>query len=228
MNVQKNYQFLKNSICNLSRHLNKDLFNKSYNISKLNHFQYRLINTYVLNNSKLKSIPYIKYNSGNFSSNSNSNKSKSIPILKDHIYSDNGQTIEELIKILKQPHPDNNIPDNILAKLGRNLHQKEHHPLNIIKTKIEKYCNEFALKKGQTLFKTMDNICPLVDTINCFDLLRVAPDNVCRSKSDTYYNTDKTVIFIYNIYNIDYLIIYIYYIIVIKNTYICSSMYIYI
>jgi phenylalanyl-tRNA synthetase alpha subunit len=196
MNIQNGQ--LRRSICLLSRQLNKDLLNK-------NHSQYRLINTYILNDSKLKSIPNIKYkhknNLGNFSSmsNRNSNKSNNIPVLKEHVYSDNGQSVEELFKILKQPHPDNNIPDNILAKLGRNLHQKEHHPLNIIKTKIEKYCNEYAIKKGQTLFNAMDNICPLVDTFNCFDLLRVASDNVCRSKSDTYYNTDKTVSY-FNIY----------------------------
>ena len=31
----------------------------------------------------------------------------------------------------------NNIPDGIVDKVGRNLHLKQHHPLNIIKRRLE-------------------------------------------------------------------------------------------
>jgi hypothetical protein len=42
---------------------------------------------------------------------------------------------EDTLKILKNNHPNNNIPDSILQKIGRNLHLQKNHPLNIIKTK---------------------------------------------------------------------------------------------
>jgi hypothetical protein len=43
--------------------------------------------------------------------------------------------IEKLLQTLRAPHTNNNITDAILAKVGRNLHLKEHHPLNIIKSR---------------------------------------------------------------------------------------------
>ena len=37
--------------------------------------------------------------------------------------------------LLAQPHPYNNIPPQIIEKIGINLHTQENHPLGIIKTK---------------------------------------------------------------------------------------------
>jgi hypothetical protein len=44
-------------------------------------------------------------------------------------------TDEELLRLLRNNGPDNNISDSILSKVGRNLHLQKNHPLNIIKTK---------------------------------------------------------------------------------------------
>jgi hypothetical protein len=44
-------------------------------------------------------------------------------------------TDEDLLRLLKNKDPDNNISDSILSKVGRNLHLQKNHPLNIIKTK---------------------------------------------------------------------------------------------
>ncbi len=42
---------------------------------------------------------------------------------------------EDVLQILKSKHPNNNIPDSILNKVGENLHLKSNHPLCIIKKK---------------------------------------------------------------------------------------------
>jgi phenylalanyl-tRNA synthetase alpha chain len=67
------------------------------------------------------------------------------------------------------------------------------HPLNIIKNKIEKYCNEYAMENRQSKFAIYDKEPPVADTKNCFDDLLVPPDHCSRSRSDTYYLTDKLV-----------------------------------
>lgn len=37
---------------------------------------------------------------------------------------------------LGQPHPNNNIPVQIIDKIGTNLHLNKDHPLGIIKTRL--------------------------------------------------------------------------------------------
>ena len=37
---------------------------------------------------------------------------------------------------LSQPHPNNNIPVQIIDKIGTNLHLNKDHPLGIIKTRF--------------------------------------------------------------------------------------------
>ena len=47
----------------------------------------------------------------------------------------------------KDPH--NNLSPNIVDRLGVNLHLKKHHPLNIIKKRLERYFQEkWANKNG--------------------------------------------------------------------------------
>jgi hypothetical protein len=40
---------------------------------------------------------------------------------------------------MKNKHPFCNVSESIALKIGTNLHQRKNHPLNIIKTKIERY-----------------------------------------------------------------------------------------
>ena len=42
---------------------------------------------------------------------------------------------EAIKTILAKPHPNNNIPPQIIEKIGINLHTQPNHPLGIIKTK---------------------------------------------------------------------------------------------
>ena len=98
--------------------------------------------------------------------------------------------VDEPLKIaLQTPHPYRNITPVILEKVGKNLHRNDKHPLGIIKSKIEEYCNQYTKTKGQTAFEIFDNLSPLVNTKNCFDDLRVGPDHPSRRQSDTYYVT---------------------------------------
>lgn len=99
-------------------------------------------------------------------------------------------TIDEALKVaLAKPHPYRNITPVILEKVGKYLHRNDKHPLGIIKSKIEEYCNVYTKEKGQTPFAIFDNLSPLVNTKNCFDDLRVGPDHPSRRQSDTYYVT---------------------------------------
>ena len=81
-----------------------------------------------------------------------------------------------------------------MDKIGRNLHQNQNHPLGIIKSMVEDYCNQYAKTKNQPEFKIVDSLAPIVDTKSCFDDLRVAPDHVSRRPSDTYYLTKDMVL----------------------------------
>lgn len=97
---------------------------------------------------------------------------------------------------LKKPNQYNNIASSILEKVGRKLHLQKDHPLNIIKTMIEEYCNNYALKNsnGTYKFQLYDDINPIVDTKSCFDDLRVDKNHISRKPSDTYYLNENTVL----------------------------------
>ena len=101
---------------------------------------------------------------------------------------------ENILKIIQSGHPYNNISKTCLDKVGRSLHLQENHPLNTIKIIVENYCNEYASTRGQSTFALYDSELPIVDTKSCFDDLLVPPDHVSRSRSDTYYVDDKTVL----------------------------------
>lgn len=99
----------------------------------------------------------------------------------------------DLKELLRRKHPLNNVPLEIESKIGRNLHLLPNHPLNIIKNKIEQYCNDYAAANNQSNFMIYDKESPVADTKNCFDDLLVPPDHCSRSRSDTYYLTDELV-----------------------------------
>lgn len=86
-------------------------------------------------------------------------------------------------------HQNCNIPPSIRSKVGENLHLRDKHPLNTIKKSIEDY-----FQGNDPSLQTFDNLCPVVPIKNNFDLLRIPPDHVSRSKSDTYYLNDEQVL----------------------------------
>lgn len=50
----------------------------------------------------------------------------------------------------------NNITQNIKSKIGKNLHNKKYHPIQIIKQKIYDYFGEIFIK--------FDDLNPIVET----------------------------------------------------------------
>lgn len=45
------------------------------------------------------------------------------------------QEFQNVKEMISKPHPNNNIPLQIIEKIGTNLHLKSDHPLGIIKEK---------------------------------------------------------------------------------------------
>jgi hypothetical protein len=92
--------------------------------------------------------------------------------------------------------PRSNIVEAIASKVGRNLHNKIDHPLQIIKTWItEHFCETYKNADGSgPLFECLDTLSPVVTTSMCFDDLLTAADHPSRSRSDTYYLDDHRLL----------------------------------
>ena len=72
-----------------------------------------------------------------------------------------------------------NVPDSIAAKIGSNLHLKPSHPLNTIKTIIERYFIEQYPKITKiplkSKFEIFDDLSPVVTVNSNFDELLIPP-----------------------------------------------------
>lgn len=81
-----------------------------------------------------------------------------------------------------------NITPNIIAKLGRNLHVQQYHPLSLLRQRIVNYFYEqFRSKSGTPSFSVYDNMCPVVTVAQNFDSLLVPKDHPSRRKNDCYF-----------------------------------------
>lgn len=88
-----------------------------------------------------------------------------------------------------------NITPNVIAKLGRNLHVKQYHPLSHLRQCVVNYFyKQFLSKSGTPAFSVYDNICPVVSTTQNFDSLLVPKDHPSRKKSDSYFVNQDTVL----------------------------------
>ena len=83
-----------------------------------------------------------------------------------------------------------NVPNNILKRMNQNFHNTPSHPLCLIKQKIY-YFFDTILKKKFTKF---DDLPDTVSVQDNFDLLLIPKDHPSRSRSDTYYINDNTVL----------------------------------
>src|SRR5688572_22782315 len=83
------------------------------------------------------------------------------------------------------------IPNSVKSKIGFNLHLKENHPICVIKNIIVKYFKSLEKFKYMNIF---DNLNPNVTVRDNFDLLRIPIEHPSRSKSDTYYIDNNTVL----------------------------------
>lgn len=81
-----------------------------------------------------------------------------------------------------------NVTSHVLSFVSRNLHNKNNHPLNLLKRRIIRYMyGTYINRRGNPLFSVYDDILPVVTTYQNFDSLLVPPNHPSRKKSDTYY-----------------------------------------
>ena len=80
------------------------------------------------------------------------------------------------------PDEKYNVPAGVREKLGKDLLLNPKHPLGILWKTVQDY---FAEQDPNCKF--FDTEKPVVNTVDCFDKLRVPPDHPSRSPSDTYY-----------------------------------------
>lgn len=80
-----------------------------------------------------------------------------------------------------------NASETILSHIGRGLYLDENHPLTITRRLIE---SQFP----SPIYGNFVEQDPVVSTYLNFDVLGFAPDHPGRSRTDTYYVNDKTVL----------------------------------
>jgi phenylalanyl-tRNA synthetase alpha chain len=89
---------------------------------------------------------------------------------------------------------DCNVTENIASRVGMNLHRRPLHPLNTLHQMIVRFWQKQQQESNDKEFTVYDDLSPVVSTKNNFDLLRIPPDHISRSPSDTYYLTADTVL----------------------------------
>jgi len=93
-----------------------------------------------------------------------------------------------------------NVPKSVEAKVGRQLHNQENHPIEIVKKQIHSYFSRLNTEAqgdandAHYKFKMFDHLPPVVSTTDNFDLLLIPPTHPSRNKTDTYYLTEQTVL----------------------------------
>ncbi|XP_006864173.1 PREDICTED: phenylalanine--tRNA ligase, mitochondrial [Chrysochloris asiatica] len=96
-----------------------------------------------------------------------------------------------VVELLGGTYPQDNYTNltrKILSKVGRNLHNQQHHPLWLVKERVkEHFYKQYMGRFGTPLFSVYDNLPPVVTTWQNFDSLLIAADHPSRKKGDNYY-----------------------------------------
>lgn len=93
--------------------------------------------------------------------------------------------------------PRMNVTPDIQAKVGRDLHLQEHHPINLIKQRIFSFFQQKtqpghqskyqSLEDSNTVYQLFDRENPVVSIQSNFDSLLVPTNHPSRRRTDTYY-----------------------------------------
>nr|XP_033327110.1 probable phenylalanine--tRNA ligase, mitochondrial isoform X1 [Megalopta genalis] len=106
--------------------------------------------------------------------------------------------VQNEITLLGHNYPKDewtNITPNIISKLGRNLHLTRYHPLSHIRQRIVNYFyTQFHNRSRNVTFSVYDNMSPIVTTAQHFDSLLVPKDHPSRTKIDSYYVNEDTLL----------------------------------
>ncbi|XP_012872191.1 PREDICTED: phenylalanine--tRNA ligase, mitochondrial isoform X2 [Dipodomys ordii] len=98
-----------------------------------------------------------------------------------------GSVVELLGKsYLQDDH--SNLSRKVLSRVGKNLHNQQHHPLWLIKERVkEHFYKQYVGRSRTPLFSVYDNLSPVVTTWQNFDSLLIPADHPSRKKGDNYY-----------------------------------------
>ncbi|XP_066262548.1 probable phenylalanine--tRNA ligase, mitochondrial [Euwallacea similis] len=101
------------------------------------------------------------------------------------------KTVLKDIKMLNNSyHRDDytNITDRIASHVGRNLHLKKCHPINLVQQRINNYFyKSFTNSRGNPIFSVYNNLSPIVSVNQNFNSLLIPKEHPSRCKSDCYY-----------------------------------------
>ncbi|XP_062953317.1 phenylalanine--tRNA ligase, mitochondrial isoform X2 [Cynocephalus volans] len=98
-----------------------------------------------------------------------------------------GGAVELLGKFYPQDD-HTNLTRKVLSRVGRNLHNQQHHPLWLIKERVkEHFYKQYVGRFGTPLFSVYDDLSPVVTTWQNFDSLLIPADHPSRKKGDNYY-----------------------------------------
>ncbi|XP_051655049.1 phenylalanine--tRNA ligase, mitochondrial isoform X4 [Manacus candei] len=81
-----------------------------------------------------------------------------------------------------------NVTEKILSKVGKNLHNRKHHPLWLIKEQVkDHFYKHYIGRRGTPLFSVYDGLSPVVTVQQNFDSLLIPQNHASRRKEDNYY-----------------------------------------
>uniref|UniRef100_A0A493TB51 phenylalanine--tRNA ligase n=1 Tax=Anas platyrhynchos platyrhynchos TaxID=8840 RepID=A0A493TB51_ANAPP len=95
------------------------------------------------------------------------------------------------VELLGKSYPQDdysNVTEKILSKVGKNLHNKKHHPLWLIKEQVkDHFYKQYTGRRGTPLFSVYDGLSPVVTVQQNFDSLLIPQNHASRKKEDNYY-----------------------------------------
>lgn len=87
-----------------------------------------------------------------------------------------------------------NVSPKILSLVGKNLHNKDFHPLCLMKKRIMQYFYvAYRGRTGKPIFSVFDDLHPMVTVEQNFDSLLIPEDHVSRKKSDCFYFNSELI-----------------------------------
>ncbi|XP_075866561.1 phenylalanine--tRNA ligase, mitochondrial isoform X2 [Microcebus murinus] len=96
-----------------------------------------------------------------------------------------------MVELLGKSYPQDdhtNLTQKVLSRVGRNLHNQQHHPLWLIKERVkEHFYKQYVGRFGTPLFSVYDDLSPVVTTWQNFDSLLIPAHHPSRKKGDNYY-----------------------------------------
>ncbi|KAK2534135.1 Fars2 [Columba guinea] len=95
------------------------------------------------------------------------------------------------VELLGKAYPQDdysNVTEKVLSKVGKNLHNKKHHPLWLIKEQVkDHFYKQYTGRRGTPLFSVYDGLSPVVTVQQNFDSLLIPQNHASRRKEDNYY-----------------------------------------